>query len=86
MDVTPPEAPRRMTYAELVDALKRSQSWHARIARESGCKRHILRMMANREGYYPKVDQVEMIERWFLENGVPTIHIHAARAAARRTL
>lgn len=74
----------RMSYAELVEAVKASPSWHNRIADESGCRRYVLRRMVTSKDYFARADQVEMIQAWFDLNGVPLYHIHTARAAVRR--
>jgi hypothetical protein len=82
MDEPCPEI--RFSYAELVQFLKKCQSWHERIALESGVRRHTVRMMANSPDYRPTIDQVELLSVWFAKNGVPQVHIHTARAAERR--
>lgn len=78
-----PQTPR-MSYAQLVEALKKAASWHQQICDESGCNRHVLRRMVNEPEYFARADQVAMIETWFMLHGVPTVHIHTARAAVRR--
>lgn len=75
---------QRMTYAELIEAVRASPSWHERIAKESGCRRYVLRRMVNSKDYFARADQVEMIQAWFTLNGIPQYHIHTARAVVRR--
>lgn len=63
-----------MSYAELVDAVKRSRGWFRRISSQSGCRLVTLRQIANNPAYDPSISEVEKIWAWYREHGVPERH------------